>query len=196
VDIPSWIIVGVVAGSIARLAMPGPAAGGMPVAILIGLVGAFIGGVVGTTISPETVTTVNRFSVLIAVDGAMILLFIYRCAAMRFEKNQFERRPMLFAKNAQPVIESDELIRVTFDRHYMDNLQDYYRRNECIREQQYLSQDKLLHLAAFCVSKVATDDRGHARKDQQTAEAAVDVIRKISLLCGKESQSEEPIRCP
>ena len=38
-DIASWIIVGLVTGSIARLAMPGPAAGGMPVAILIGLVG-------------------------------------------------------------------------------------------------------------------------------------------------------------
>ena len=46
-DIASWIIVGLVTGSIARLAMPGPAAGGMPVAILIGLVGAFIGGVAG-----------------------------------------------------------------------------------------------------------------------------------------------------
>ena len=60
---------------------------------------------------------------------------------------------MLFAKSGQLVIESDEMIRVTFDRHYMDNLEDYYRRNECIREQQYLSQDKLLHLAAFCCVK-------------------------------------------
>jgi uncharacterized membrane protein YeaQ/YmgE (transglycosylase-associated protein family) len=196
VDISSWIIVGLVAGSIARLAMPGPAAGGMPVAILIGLVGAFIGGVVGTTISPDTVTPVNRFSVLIAVDGAMFLLFIYRCVAMRFEKSQIERRPMLFAKSGQLVVESDEMIRVTFDRHYMDNLEDYYRRNECIQEQQYLSQDKLLHLAAFCVSKVAIapDDRGHSRKGERKPEAAVDVVRQLSLLCGRQDQAEEPIR--
>jgi hypothetical protein len=56
----------------------------MPVAILIGVVGAFIGGLLGTTISPDTAAPVNRFSVLIAVDGAMILLFIDRCVAMRF----------------------------------------------------------------------------------------------------------------
>ncbi len=101
-DIASWIIVGLVTGSIARLAMPGPAAGEIIVAILIGLVGAFIGGVVGTTISPDTVAPVNRFSVLIAVDGAMILLFIYRCVAMRFEVTQTKSRPVsvLLAKSA------------------------------------------------------------------------------------------------
>ena len=101
-DIASWIIVGLITGSIARLAMPGPAAGGILVAILIGLVGAFIGGVVGTTISPDTVTPVNRFSVLIAVDGAMILLFIYRCVAMRFAVTQTKSRPVsvLLAKSA------------------------------------------------------------------------------------------------
>lgn len=88
------------------------------------------------------------------------------------------------------------MVRVTFDRHYMDNLQDYYRRNECIREQQYLSQDRLLHLAAFCMSKVAVaaDDRGDARRDEQKVEAAVDVIRQLSSLCEKEDQAEEPIR--
>jgi hypothetical protein len=47
------------------------------------------------------------------------------------------------------------MMRVTFDPYYVDDLQDYYRRNECIREQQYLSPEKLLHLAAFCVSKAA-----------------------------------------
>ena len=44
-----------------------------------------------------------------------------------------------------------------FDRYYIDDLQDYYRCNECIREQRYLSPAKLLHLAAFCMSKVATE---------------------------------------
>ena len=61
-DIASWIIVGLVIGSIARVAMPGPAAGGMPVAILIGLVGAFIGGLLGTTISPDTAAPFNLYA--------------------------------------------------------------------------------------------------------------------------------------
>ena len=117
----------------------------------------------------------------------MILLFLYRCVAMRFEEHQFETRPMLFAKSGQLVIEGDEMIRVTFDRHYMDNLEDYYQRNECIREQQYLSHDKLLHLAAFCVSKaaIAADERGDTRWNEPNAEAALDAIRQLSLLCEK-----------
>jgi uncharacterized membrane protein YeaQ/YmgE (transglycosylase-associated protein family) len=195
-DIASWIIVGLAAASMARLAMPGPAAGGMPVAISIGLVGAFIGGLLGTTISPDAAASFNLYASIMAAIGAMILLFIYRCVAMRFEENQTELSPVsLLAKSAQLVIESDEKIRVNFDRYYMDNLEDYFQRNECIREQQYLSQDKLLHLAAFCVSKVsiATDDSGGVRQDEKKAGTALDVIRQLSLLCGKAAQAEKPV---
>jgi hypothetical protein len=90
------------------------------------------------------------------------------------------------------------MIRVTFDRDYIDNLEDYYRRNECIREQQYLSQEKLLHLAAFCMSKVAiaVDESGDARRNDQKAEAALDAVRQLSLLCEAGDQVEartEPI---
>jgi uncharacterized membrane protein YeaQ/YmgE (transglycosylase-associated protein family) len=195
-NIAFWIIVGLVAGSIARLAMPGPAAGGMRVAMLIGLVGAIFGGLLGTTISPNIAAPVNLYAAFLAAIGAMTLLFLYRCFAMRFEENQIEPRPRLFSESSPLVIESGEMIRVTFDRHYMDNLEDYYRRNECIREQQYLSQDKLLHLAAFCLSKVAdaTDERRQSRPGER-AEAAADVIRQLSLLCGREGgQAEDPIR--
>lgn len=73
------------------------------------------------------------------------------------------------------------MIRVTFDHDYIEDLQDYYRRNECIREQQYLSPEKLLHLAAFCVSKVATEldrcDEPHPAAPQ--AEAALDAVRQL-----------------
>ena len=47
-EILSWIVVGAIAGSMARAVMPGPAAGGIYVAILIGVFGAFVGGVAGT----------------------------------------------------------------------------------------------------------------------------------------------------
>ena len=65
---------------------------------------------------------------------------------------QTKLRPVsvLFAKSGQLVIESDENDTSDFLAvDYIDNLEDYYQRNECIREQQYLSHDKLLHLAAF-----------------------------------------------
>jgi uncharacterized membrane protein YeaQ/YmgE (transglycosylase-associated protein family) len=83
-EIASWLIVGLAAGSMARVAMPGPAAGGMPVAILIGLVGALIGGSLGTTISPDTLAPYHLYAVATAAIGALVLLFVYRCVAMRF----------------------------------------------------------------------------------------------------------------
>jgi uncharacterized membrane protein YeaQ/YmgE (transglycosylase-associated protein family) len=85
-EIVSWIIVGLITGSMARVAMPGPAAGGMSVAILIGVIGALIGGIVGTAILPDALTRFNLYSLFVAVIGAMILLFFFRCFAIRFEK--------------------------------------------------------------------------------------------------------------
>jgi hypothetical protein len=83
------------------------------------------------------------------------------------------------------------MIRVTFDRDYVDNLEDYFRRNECIREQQYLSQEKLLHLAAFCISKVvnAVDKSRDSRRNDQMAEAAFDAVRQLALLCETADQA-------
>ena len=80
---------------------------------------------------------------------------------------------------------------MTFDRDYVDNLEDYYRRNECIREQQYLSQEKLLHLAAFCLSKVAgnVNKAGIRTQMDHMAEAALDAIRQLSLLCQEADQA-------
>ena len=87
------------------------------------------------------------------------------------------------------------MIRVMFDGDYVGNLQDYYRRNECIREQQYLSEDKLLHLAAFCLSKVAIDahEGGKTRRSESKSQAALDAIRQLSMLCEKADQADARI---
>ena len=87
------------------------------------------------------------------------------------------------------------MIRVTFDHDYIGNLEDYFQRNECIREQQYLAQDKLLHLAAFCLSKVAvtTEERGDERSNESNAEAVLDAIRQLSVLCQKAVHREAQI---
>lgn len=84
-EIASWIIVGLVTGSIARVAMPGPAAGGMSVAILIGLIGALTGGILGTAFAVGGLVPFDFYALGMAAIGAMILLFPYRCIAMRFE---------------------------------------------------------------------------------------------------------------
>ena|SRR5688572_17566548 len=91
-NIASWIIVGLATGSMARVAMPGPAAGGMPVAILIGLVGAVIGGLLGTIISPDTSAPFHLYAVATAAIGALAVLFMYRCIAMRFNDPTHDRK--------------------------------------------------------------------------------------------------------
>ena len=87
------------------------------------------------------------------------------------------------------------MIRVMFDGDYVGNLQDDYHRNECIREQQYLSEDKLLHLAAFCLSKVAIDahEGGKTRRSESKSQAALDAIRQLSMLCEKADQADARI---
>jgi hypothetical protein len=90
------------------------------------------------------------------------------------------------------------MIRVTFDRDYIDNLEDYYRRNECIREQQYLSSEKLLHLAAFCKSKVVdvVHECDDSQRNDQQAEAAFDAVRQLARLCktaGQAAAQFEPV---
>jgi uncharacterized membrane protein YeaQ/YmgE (transglycosylase-associated protein family) len=84
-EIVSWIVVGTVAGCLAGFAMPGPAAGGIRVAVLIGVVSAMTGGLVATAFRLPMTETFDMMPLGIAANGALYSLFIYRCAAMRLE---------------------------------------------------------------------------------------------------------------
>lgn len=88
----SWIAVGAIAGSMARAIMPGPAAGGMYVAVLIGILGAFVGGSIGT-IFPADQLTQFSFALLAAMTGALYFLFAYRCYAQRTPRHTNNWRP-------------------------------------------------------------------------------------------------------
>ena len=74
----AWIVLGLIAGAIAKAIMPGKDPGGIIVTMLIGIVGAFIGGFLGNMITDSGVTGLNLWSILLAVVGALILLWIYR----------------------------------------------------------------------------------------------------------------------
>lgn len=74
----SWILLGLVAGAIAKLLMPGKDPGGCIITILIGIVGAFLGGFIGTRLGFGEVDGFNLVSIGIAALGAFILLAIYR----------------------------------------------------------------------------------------------------------------------
>lgn len=73
----SWIILGLVAGALAKWLMPGDQGGGWVITILLGIVGAFVGGWVGALVGLGSVTGVNIGSIVTAVVGAVIVLFVY-----------------------------------------------------------------------------------------------------------------------
>ena len=74
----AWIILGLIAGAIAKAIMPGKDPGGIIVTILIGIVGAFLGGFLGNLITGNGLNGFSVWSILLAIVGAMILLWIYR----------------------------------------------------------------------------------------------------------------------
>jgi uncharacterized membrane protein YeaQ/YmgE (transglycosylase-associated protein family) len=79
----SWIILGLIAGAIAKWIMPGKDPGGIIVTILIGIVGAVVGGFIGSTLGLGDVTGLNIWSIVLAIAGAIILLIIYRMVTNR-----------------------------------------------------------------------------------------------------------------
>ena len=79
----SWIILGLVAGALAKWILPGKDPGGIIVTIVIGIIGAIVGGYIGTLIGFGEATGVNIRSIIIAVAGSIILLLIYRVVMRR-----------------------------------------------------------------------------------------------------------------
>jgi uncharacterized membrane protein YeaQ/YmgE (transglycosylase-associated protein family) len=79
----AWIVLGLIAGAIAKFLMPGRDPGGIFVTIIIGIVGAVIGGFIGSALGVGDVTGLNLWSILLAVIGAMVLLLVYRMVAGR-----------------------------------------------------------------------------------------------------------------
>jgi uncharacterized membrane protein YeaQ/YmgE (transglycosylase-associated protein family) len=80
-----WIVLGLLAGAIAKAILPGDDPGGIIITMIIGIVGALLGGFLGKALFG--VDTVDNFfdlsTWLTAVIGAIILLLIYRLAVGR-----------------------------------------------------------------------------------------------------------------
>ncbi|MDQ3765300.1 MAG: GlsB/YeaQ/YmgE family stress response membrane protein [Actinomycetota bacterium] len=79
-----WIVLGLIAGAIAKLIMPGDDPGGIIVTMLLGIVGAVIGGFLGSRIFGIGLQTFwNLQTWIVAIIGSLILLVIYRLIAGR-----------------------------------------------------------------------------------------------------------------
>lgn len=76
----AWIILGLLAGAVAKAILPGDDPGGIIVTMIIGIVGALLGGFLAQVFF--NVDTVDEFwdlsTWLTAIIGAIVLLLIYR----------------------------------------------------------------------------------------------------------------------
>ncbi len=74
-----WIVLGLFAGAIAKLIMPGEDPGGIIVTTLIGIAGAIVGGLIASALD---IGDLDEFfdigTWLIAIAGSLLLLGVYR----------------------------------------------------------------------------------------------------------------------
>ncbi len=80
-NIIAWVVLGLIAGAIAKAIYPGHQGGGIFATMILGIVGAFLGGSLFTFIKTGTIgLTAAGFSipgVITAIVGAIIAIFIW-----------------------------------------------------------------------------------------------------------------------
>lgn len=73
----SWIVLGLIAGFLAKWIMPGRDGGGFIMTTVLGIAGAFVGGWLGAFVGLGTTGEFSLGSLGTAVVGALVLLFLY-----------------------------------------------------------------------------------------------------------------------
>ncbi len=79
IGILGWILFGLIVGIVAKLIMPGRDPGGFIVTIVLGVVGALLGGFIGRALGLYGPQDTAGF--LMSLLGAIVLLALYRMAA-------------------------------------------------------------------------------------------------------------------
>jgi len=78
VGIIGWIILGLIAGAIAKAILPGRQGGGWIITLILGIVGALLGGFIGSAVFGVGIDGFFDLSTwLLAIGGAIIVLLIY-----------------------------------------------------------------------------------------------------------------------
>ena len=73
-----WIVLGLIAGAIAKLILPGRQGGGWIITIILGIVGAILGGFIGNAVfGIDLGTFFDLRTWLLAIGGAIVVLLIY-----------------------------------------------------------------------------------------------------------------------
>jgi uncharacterized membrane protein YeaQ/YmgE (transglycosylase-associated protein family) len=81
-SIIAWLVLGLIAGFIASRIYAGTGQG-VVLDILLGVVGAFVGGFLFNLIGGVGVTGFNIYSIIVAIIGAVVVLWIYHAVAGR-----------------------------------------------------------------------------------------------------------------
>ena len=81
-SIIAWLILGLVAGFVASKLI-NKTGEGLLVDIVLGIVGAVVGGYLFTTFGAAPVTGLNLYSLLVAVLGAVVVLIVYHAVVGR-----------------------------------------------------------------------------------------------------------------
>ena len=77
-SIIGWLVVGLIAGFLAKYVVPGEGPGGVVGDIVIGVLGGLLGGWLFVQFGHSPTTGINVYSILVAFVGAVILLFLGR----------------------------------------------------------------------------------------------------------------------
>ena len=83
ISILIWLVLGFLAGYIAKLIMPGPDGGGVILTTILGIVGAVVGGFIGTFFGYARVSSFDNIggslpSFIFSIIGAIVILAIFR----------------------------------------------------------------------------------------------------------------------
>ena len=79
----AWLIVGLIAGALARLIMPGRDPMGIVMTIILGIVGSFVGGLVSWAIWGSNNGRFQPAGLLLSILGAIVVLWIWRMMRSR-----------------------------------------------------------------------------------------------------------------
>ena len=80
-NIIAWVILGLIAGAIGKAIYPGHQGGGIFATMLLGIVGAFLGGSIMTLLTTGKLTltaaTLSIPGIVVAVLGAILAIFLW-----------------------------------------------------------------------------------------------------------------------
>jgi uncharacterized membrane protein YeaQ/YmgE (transglycosylase-associated protein family) len=81
-SILAWLILGLIAGFIASK-LVNKTGEGLVLDIVLGIVGAFVGGFLFSFVGAAPITGFNIYSIIVAVIGSVVVLFLYHAIAGR-----------------------------------------------------------------------------------------------------------------